>query len=164
MVRKIVSGGQTGADRAALDAALEAGVEIGGWVPKGRLAEDGRIPDAYPNLVEADSPVPDVRTELNVRDSDATLILSRRPLTGGSAYTRDVAARLGKPCLHVDLAAAPHAQAVATVRRWLGEVRPAVLNVAGPRASGDPEIYVRVRDILTEVLLSADDADEGQPE
>jgi hypothetical protein len=157
---KIVSGGQTGADRAALDVALALGIPCGGWVPKGRLAEDGRIPETYPNLVEAGSPLPDVRTELNVRDSDATLLFSRGPLTGGSAYTCEVAARLGKPCLHVDLAAMSRDGAVEAVRQWLEDVRPAVLNVAGPRASGDPEIYGLVRDVLIEVLSSAVDADE----
>ena len=160
-ISKLVSGGQTGADRAALDVALALGIPCGGWVPKGRLAEDGRIPDVYPNLVEADSQVPEVRTEFNVRDSDATLIFSRGSLTGGSGFTREVAARLGKPCLHVDLAVAPHAEAVATVCRWLDEVQPAVLNVAGPRASSDPKIYARVRDVLTEALSSAAGGNES---
>lgn len=149
---RIVSGGQTGADRAALDVALALGIPCGGWVPQGRLAEDGVIPDWYPNLVEADSSVPDVRTELNVRDSDATLIFSHGPLTGGSAYTRDVAARFGKPHLHVDLAAMPHESAVTAVQLWLEGVRPVTLNVAGPRASGDPEIYEDVKHALLEVL------------
>jgi hypothetical protein len=77
MIKKIVSGGQTGADRGALDAALECGIETGGWVPKGRLAEDGVIPEKYMGLKEAPSKEPAVRTTLNVRDSDATLIVSR---------------------------------------------------------------------------------------
>ena len=85
---QIVSGGQTGADRAALDIALELGFESGGWVPLGRQAEDGKIPDRYPNLRETDSPLPAVRTELNVRDSDATLIVSHGTLVGGTALTR----------------------------------------------------------------------------
>ena len=87
MLEKIVSGGQTGADRAALDFARANGLGIGGWVPRGRLAEDGLIPEDYLGLLEADSTDPAVRTALNVRDSDATLILSHGPLTGGSLLT-----------------------------------------------------------------------------
>ncbi len=81
-VERIVAGGQTGADRAALDVALEYGLTVGGWVPHGRLAEDGRIPARYPGLVETDSPDGAERTRWNVRDSDATLIVSRGPLVG----------------------------------------------------------------------------------
>jgi len=81
-LERIISGGQTGADRAALDVALERGLEVGGWVPYGRVAEDGRIPDGYPGLVETDSRDPAVRTMRNVRDLDATLIVSHGPLTG----------------------------------------------------------------------------------
>ena len=90
----IVSGGQTGVDRAAWAAAIELGLPIGGWVPKGRLAEDGEIPARYAGLREAESAEPAVRTALNVRDSDATLIFSHGPLTGGSRLTFDTAARL----------------------------------------------------------------------
>jgi len=87
VIRKIVSGGQTGADRAALDVALDLGITCGGWVPKGRLAEDGEIPVDYPNLVEAEDAEPNTRTALNIRDSDATLILSQGELHGGSMFT-----------------------------------------------------------------------------
>ena len=86
-IRRIVSGGQTGADRAALDAALGAGVPIGGWVPKGRRAEDGTIPERYSNLRETDTDLYETRTRWNVRDSDATLILSHGALAGGSKKT-----------------------------------------------------------------------------
>jgi hypothetical protein len=151
-ITKIVSGGQTGADRAALDVALELGIACGGWVPKGRLAEDGRIPERYPNLVEADSPEEDDRTALNVRDSDATLIISRGPLTGGSAYTLETADRLGKPHKHVDLMRLTIREAVAEIRRWLEDVRPRVLNVAGPRASKDAGIHDRVCLVLRDLL------------
>ena len=136
----IVSGGQTGVDRAAWDVALELGLPVGGWVPKGRRAEDGAIPAKYPGPREADSADPSVRTKLNVRDSDATLIISRGPLTGGSRLTFDEATRLGRPVLHVDLASQSDGEAVANVRAWLATVRPSVLNVAGPRASGDTAI------------------------
>src|SRR5690349_20784185 len=103
MLKKIVSGGQTGADRAALDVALEHGFEIGGWVPNGRLAEDEPIPNSYANLLEADSTDPSARTILNVRDSDATLIVSHGPLQGGSLLTLQESLKLGRPVLHIDL-------------------------------------------------------------
>ena len=148
----IVSGGQTGVDRAAWDVALELGLAIGGWVPKGRLAEDGAIPARYANLREADSTDPAVRTRLNVRDSDATLIISSGPLTGGSLLTMREATRLGRPVKHFDVAILQGELAAAEIQTWLEAVRPAVLTVAGPRASGDPAIGARAAAILQLVL------------
>jgi hypothetical protein len=136
-VHKIVSGGQTGVDRAALDVARALHLERGGWCPKGRLAEDGRIPDEYP-LQEAESSQYAERTALNVRDSDGTLILTTGPPTGGTAYTIERAQRLGKPHLVVDLTQSPD---VGTAKRWLDEHHISVLNVAGPRHSESPEGY-----------------------
>lgn len=158
MLRRIVSGGQTGADRAALDVALERGLEIGGWVPRGRLAEDGVVPGRYRGLREGDSPDPAVRTALNVRDSDATLVVSHGPLAGGSLLTWREAERRGRPVLHVDLSVLSPAAAVARLRAWLEEVDPAVLNVAGPRASGDPTIAEAVTALLRAALAPAEDA------
>jgi hypothetical protein len=152
MLRRIVSGGQTGADRAAFDVALERGLEIGGWVPKGRLAEDGAIPERYAGLREADSPDPAVRTALNVRDSDATLIVSHGRVSGGSLLTFVEANRVGRPLLHLDLADASPAEAEARLRDWLRAVDPSTLNVAGPRASDDPGIGPRVAALLRAVL------------
>ena len=152
MILKIVSGGQTGADRAALDVALSFGFEIGGWVPKGRLAEDGVIPQCYPNLRETDSKNLKIRTKHNVRDSDATLIFSHGPLQGGSAYTRAKAIELDKPYWHLDLTETTVAEAVRHLRGWLETIRPQVLNVAGPRASKDPQIYDKTRAILALLL------------
>jgi hypothetical protein len=152
MLRAIVSGGQTGADRAALDVGIECGLETGGWVPKGRLGEDGPIPERYSGLREAASADPAVRTALNVRDSDATLIVSHGPLSGGSRLTLREAVRLRRPVLHVDLDSVTPEQAVDRVRAWLQEVSPAVLNVAGPRASGDPAIAGAVRALLRSAL------------
>ena len=152
MVIRIVTGGQTGADRAAMDAALDAGVSIGGWVPAGRLAEDGIIPARYASLVEAPSADPAIRTSLNVRDSNATLIVSRGALSGGSYFTLAEASRLGRPLLHIDLAQRPVSDAATAIREWLRALDDCVLNVAGPRASEDPEIgrlvYTLVRDVL----------------
>jgi hypothetical protein len=160
MPSKIVSGGQTGADRAAWDVALERGLAIGGWVPRGRLAEDGAIPDRYAGLRETESADPAVRTSRNVRDSDATLIVSRGPLSGGSLLTLHEATRLARPVLHVDLAAAAPAAAAAAVRKWLAALDPAVLNVAGPRASKDPAIGERVAALLRAALPPP----EGRPQ
>jgi hypothetical protein len=155
MIKKIVSGGQTGADRGALDAALKCGIEIGGWVPKGRLAEDGIIPEKYMGLQEAPSKLPAVRTTLNVRDSDATLIVSRGPLTGGSLLTYREASRLKRPVLHIDLLRIPHAKAVGYLRVWLQTINPATLNVAGPRASRDRTIGRRIANLLQDVLAES---------
>ncbi len=152
MIEKIVSGGQTGADRAALDVALAVGLNIGGWVPLGRAAEDGRIPDRYANLEEASSADPAVRTELNVRDSDATLILSHGPLTGGSALTAELCQRHERPMLHVDLSKCDATETCDEIRSWLTEVTPGVLNVAGPRQGEDPAIYQATRAILGSLL------------
>jgi hypothetical protein len=152
---KIVSGGQTGADRAALDFALAHGMRTGGWVPRGRLAEDGRIPERYPGLRETESSDPAVRTACNVRDADASLIVSHGPLSGGSLLTLEEATRLRKPVLHLDLARLAPVSAGAQLRRWLEQTRPAVLNVAGPRASEDPNIGVATEAVLAAALLGA---------
>jgi hypothetical protein len=148
----IVSGGQTGVDRAAWDVAIELGLPIGGWVPKGRLAEDGPIPERYAGLREAESPDPAVRTVLNVRDSDATLIFSHGLLTGGSRLTFDTTHRLKRPVFHVDLSKRSDAEAVAAVRTWLVAIRPDILNVAGPRASGDVSIGEHAGAVLRQAL------------
>jgi hypothetical protein len=148
----IVSGGQTGVDRAAWDVAMELGLPIGGWVPKGRRAEDGVIPERYTGLREAESTDPAVRTVLNVRDSDATLIFSHGPLMGGSRLTFETAARLKRPVLHADLTNTTDAEAVTAVLAWLRIVAPNTLNVAGPRASGDASIGEHAGAVLREVL------------
>jgi hypothetical protein len=149
VVRKIVSGGQTGVDRGALDAAESLGLDRGGWCPSGRRAEDGAIPPQYP-LVETPSPRYDVRTRYNVRDSDATLILHRGTLRGGTRLTRDYCRQRGKPYLVVPLGKAR--QHVARVRRWLAQQRVLVLNVAGPRESHEPGIARQTQQFLQRVL------------
>ena len=147
----LVSGGQTGADRAALDVALELGLDHGGWVPKGRAAEDGPLPDRY-RVRETPSEDPAERTERNVADSDATLLISHGPLAGGSELTRRVAARLGKPVLHVELGRLGAAEAADRIARWLGGLRCRTLNVAGPRASEEPGIYAAASAVLRHAL------------
>lgn len=146
---KIVSGGQTGVDRAALDAALACGLPIGGWCPAGRRAEDGPIPQRYP-LVETGSARYPQRTAWNVRDSDATLILTLRELDSGSKLTAEVAQRLGKPCLVASLNSYPDTIDLQELLPWT--VDDAVLNIAGPRESRCPGIYARAFGFLVTVL------------
>jgi hypothetical protein len=141
---KIVSGGQSGVDRAALDAAIELGIPHGGWCPRGRLAEDGPIPARYA-LQETDSPEYPVRTQQNVIDADATLILCRGEPAGGTDLTRRLAQRHRRPYLVVDLTGAADERAV---RRWLDEHDVDVLNIAGPRESQMPGIANQVREFL----------------
>ncbi|MEJ5357425.1 MAG: putative molybdenum carrier protein [Desulfobacterales bacterium] len=152
MIRKIVSGGQTGVDRAALEVAIHLGIPHGGWVPRGRRAEDGPLPARY-RLRETASEDYAERTFRNVRDADGTLILSRGPLTGGSELTRQIARGMGRPVLHVDLAQTSAFQAAQRILEWLARHAIRVLNVAGPRASKDPEIYDRAFRLLEAVLV-----------
>lgn len=146
----IRSGGQTGVDRAAHDVALALGLPVVGWIPKGRLAEDGPLHARYP-LTETPNSDYYQRTTWNVRDADATLILCRGPLEGGTEFTAKEAKRLHKPCLVVslesDLAATP-----AAARDWLTENGVAVLNVAGPRESKQPGIHAQAQAYLEELL------------
>ena len=148
MITKVVSGGQTGVDRAALDVALERGVPCGGWCPKGRRAEDGTILPHYP-VTETPSLEYAQRTEWNVRDADGTLILTRGPATGGSALTLAVARRLGKPYLILDLCGEPSPSAL---QAWADKNRITVLNIAGPRESTAPGIYEQARRFLHTAL------------
>lgn len=143
---KIVSGGQTGADRAALDWAMERGVPHGGWCPRGRRAEDGPIDGRY-RLIETPSEAYWERTEWNVRDSDGTVIFSiAATLSGGSARTAEFARQLGKPWLH--LSQQEGRDAARQLRRFVEEHRMRVLNVAGPRASTEPRVGEFVREVL----------------
>lgn len=143
MNKIIVSGGQTGVDRAALDAALSLGLNCGGWCPKGRRAEDGAIPEFYP-LKETPGRDYAQRTEWNVRDSDATLILCRGKPSGGTAMTVQFAKAAGKPVYLVDLAIVDEQ----AIRRWLDEQRAAILNIAGSRESQHPGIYRQTLTLL----------------
>jgi hypothetical protein len=147
---RIVSGGQTGVDRAALDAARTLGLEHGGWCPLGRIAEDGPIPAEY-NLIETDSPEYPVRTKRNVIDSEGTLILYRHRLTGGTKLTHRFTRRRDKPSHLQDLAKSLD---VEPARQWIAENRILVLNVAGPRESSAPGIQQQSYEFL--IRLFAD--------
>ena len=145
---RIISGGQTGVDRAALDVAISLGIPHGGWCPRGRTAEDGRIPERY-ELVETVTADYPVRTEWNVRDSDATLIVCRGAPSGGTELTLRLAQQRGRPCLVADLDAAVSPAAAA---EWLRINGVEVLNVAGPRESQCPGIAADAAAFLREVL------------
>ena len=149
-VEKIISGGQTGVDRAALDLALESGIPCGGWCPRGRKAEDGMIDPRYP-LEETHSADYRVRTERNVRDSDGTLLITSGPMKGGTALTVTLTRKYRKPCLAVDLASGGDQ---GTVREWVKRNGIRILNVAGPRESEAPGIHDRTVDFLRGVVRS----------
>ena len=148
MIEKIISGGQTGVDRAGLNVAIELAIPHGGWCPKGRKAEDGAIPAIY-QLQETPKTDYKQRTGRNVQDSDGTLILTRGEPTGGTATTIKLAAAQGKPCLVLDLRTSPTPEAV---RTWIEANGVSVLNVAGPRESGCPGIHDQAMAFLRKCL------------
>ncbi|MGM0454239.1 MAG: putative molybdenum carrier protein [Thermodesulfobacteriota bacterium] len=150
-IEKIISGAQSGADRAALDFAIEYEIDHGGWVPEGRRAEDGVVPAGY-RVSELRGAGYAERTEQNVIDSDATLIVSRGQLSGGSLLTRQFAEQHGKPCLHINFFEVIAFDAAIDIHEWLRAHDIKTLNVAGPRASKDPEIYKSTYELLETVF------------
>ena len=153
---KIVSGAQTGVDRAALDVALGYNVACGGWCPKGRIAEDGVIPKRYP-MRETESSDYALRTEWNVRDSDGTLVLNIGELSGGTAFTVECAKKYKKHCLVLDFLKKDKKGIIffgnlLITRGWIMANDIKVLNVAGPRESKAPGIYETAKKFLEEVL------------
>ena len=152
-LQRIISGGQTGADRAALDWAIAHGIPHGGWCPRGRKAEDGRIDGRY-QLNETPSSSYILRTERNVNDSDGTVVFSIAPvMTGGSKKTVELAHKHGKPVIHLarDGGLPTPAQAL---RRFIQGHGITVINVAGPRASEEPEVASFVTEVLTKLLAT----------
>ncbi|HIE44197.1 MAG TPA: molybdenum cofactor carrier [Candidatus Omnitrophica bacterium] len=150
MLRKIISGGQTGVDRAALDTSLAHNFPCGGWCPRGRLAEDGRILPKYP-LRETASGEYEARTELNVQDSNGTLILTWGEPTGGTALTIELTCAHKKPCLIFDLKKGKGG-VIENILEWIEENHIEILNVAGPRESKVPGIYETAKSLLEELL------------
>jgi hypothetical protein len=148
MIKKIVSGGQTGVDRAALDVAMKFNIPEGGWCPKGRRAEDGIIPHRY-QLRETSSEDYSERTTLNVHDSDGTLIIVQGEPSGGTLLTINEAVRLKKPCLVFNL---DKDQKLYLIFDWIQEKKIEILNVAGPRESKKPGIYQSAYKLLEQIL------------
>jgi hypothetical protein len=145
----VISGGQTGVDRAGLDAAMKAGIPVGGYCPKGRRSEDGTIPDRY-SLQELSSPEYTIRTEKNVVESDGTLILNKGKLTTGTKRTHEYAIKHLKPCLIVQL---EEPTEPAHVIRWIEGQQITTLNIAGPRESKCPDgIYNEAHAYLEKVF------------
>lgn len=160
ILSRLISGGQTGADRAALDVALELGIPAGGWCPAGRRSALGTIPARYPMTETATRAYPH-RTRLNIRDSDATLVITRGMPTGGTRLTIELAERMKRPCLVIDISRQRISAAQVAILEWLHAINPKVLNIAGPRASESPGLGRSVRTILRAVL--APPAPDGHP-
>jgi len=151
-IKKIVSGGQTGVDSAALDVAMEFGIPAGGWVPKGMLNEYNKIINSDYNIQETPSSDVKQRTEWNVRDADATLIIYRNLLMGGTEYTRQKAIINTKPYLLINLSSLSFFEAVDTISNWFSKVDGTILNIAGPRDSEDMNMYMDTRKLLSSVF------------
>jgi len=151
MIKKIISGGQTGTNRAALDVAIELGIPHGGWIPKGRRTDEGRLPDKY-HLKETRTIDFTLPAELNVIDSDGTLIISHANLKGDSALNHKLALKHNRPCLYMDLDAVSEYKAVEIIRSWIDARCIEVVNISGPLASRDPLIYDLTKSVLTSAL------------
>lgn len=150
-LEKIISGGQTGADQAGLAVALQLDIPHGGWCPKGRKSEEGRIPDRF-QLKEHESPEYPPRTLANVKDSDGTVIFTRGGMTGGSMLTRSLCEKQDKPWVHLDLDALNDTQAAAKLQLFVRSNGIKVLNVSGNRESKSPGIFVSVTLVMVRAL------------
>ncbi|NQU84470.1 MAG: molybdenum cofactor carrier [Mariniphaga sp.] len=147
LCQKIISGGQTGVDRGALDAALELQFPCGGWCPTGREAEDGIIDGKYP-LQEISNGGYSDRTKKNVEDSDGTLILYKNKLLGGSNLTYKYAKSVNKPVHRIKIIDANYSQFLPQIINWINQNQIQILNVAGPRASEWPNGYKHSNEII----------------
>jgi hypothetical protein len=153
-IARIVSGGQTGADQGGWDAAIYCQLPYGGWVPRGKKTENGTIPDRFAGYTEHVSPDYLARTQANVVDSDATVVFSMGPPTGGSLRTVEFCQRHRRPCLAVDLRE-PREELVRKIVEWVKTDCPSncTLNVAGSRESKSPGIghlvMVRLIDVVS---------------
>jgi len=149
-IEKIISGGQTGADIAGIDAAIDCGVPYGGWLPKGRKTENGPLSDKYTDFKEMSYGWYPERTEQNVIDSDGTVIFTYGKLSTGSGMTMGFSKRHNRPCLHIDLNKVD--KPVETIKNWINDMNIKILNIAGRRYSKSPDIYSDVKRIITDVL------------
>jgi len=150
-LKKIISGGQTGVDRGALDAALAANFPVGGWCPADRRAEDGPIPSRYP-LMSLERGGYRARTRQNVMDSNATVILAPGDLTGGTLLTLVFCQQHGKPVLVIDATKTAESDVAAKIAQIVEEHSVGLLNVAGPRASGWPHAHEYARRTICALL------------
>ena len=163
MIRKIISGGQIGADQAALDVAIKLGFPHGGWIQKGRKTQSGILPAKY-QLKELPTAGYKRRIEQNVIDSDGTVIISHGEPTGGAEYSRKMADKHRRPCLHVDLKESSTFVIASKINTWVLENNIEVLNVTGSRASEDSTIYKDTMDIVEgSILLGLIEAKPGEP-
>jgi putative molybdenum carrier protein len=153
-LKRIVSGGQTGVDRGALDAALTTGFECGGWAPGDRMAEDGIIPDWYPLTILPNGNYRQ-RTRLNVVDSDGTAILYDGSMNGGTRLMRDLCQRLNRPCILISARETPDPIAAAVVVKFIENNNIETLNVAGPRASGWKDGYAFSFAVIEEAIRNS---------
>ena len=151
-IKKIISGGQTGADQAGLDAAIKHNIPHGGAIPKGRPTEDGVLPEKY-HLEEMTTKSYPKRTEKNVIDSDGTVVFTHGTLRGGSLLTRKNALEHGKPTLLLNLSKMSMDEAVDLLDSFIKDNKIEVLNVAGSRASKDPEIYDKTFEVVEKYIL-----------
>ncbi|MGM0601405.1 MAG: putative molybdenum carrier protein [Candidatus Rifleibacteriota bacterium] len=151
-IRMIISGGQTGVDRAALDFALESGIPCTGWCPRSRRAEDGQIPEKYP-VKETSSVHYQHRTRLNVKDSDATLIITDGSSSRGTDLTAGIAAQYSRPLFKIS---ENNEKSLKMLVSWLNKHSPVVLNVAGPRGSEGSDVYKLAFAILKKVLKKSE--------
>jgi hypothetical protein len=149
---KIISGGQTGADRAGLDVAISLGLEYGGNLPKGRLTEEGPLDAKYSKMTELSSSSYPVRTKKNIVESDATLVFTMGKVGRGTALTIKTAKKCKKPCLHVDYMAQKDKDIEKEINRWLKENKPNVINIAGSRESAAKGIYKKVYETLVDIF------------
>ncbi len=148
-IKKIVSGGQTGVDRAALDIARYLKIPYGGWCPKNRWAEDGPISADYSNLIETSLSAPEQRTEWNVRDSDGTLVIVVDPPIGSTQYTIEMAQKYNKPYY---VRKVSESVEMSDINEWIKNTNIHILNVAGPRESQGIGIYEKAYNLLRKLL------------
>ena len=168
LIEKIVSGGQTGVDRAGLDAAIDRGVPYGGWLPKGRKAEDGPLDAKYDQMSELNSDNYIKRTEQNVIDSDATIIFCHGKPTGGTQRTIDFCKKHLRPyeVFNLDDKDPDTTPSLAVADAieylcWQCARDSIILNVAGPRGSKDPGIYEEVRDVLGRAISNVNASEDS---
>ena len=152
MIKKIISGGQIGADQGALDVAIKYGIPHGGWIQKGRRTQSGILPPKY-HLQEMSTASFKDRIEQNVIDSHGSVVITHGTLSGGADYCIKMAQKHGRPCLHIDLSTLSEFTAASRLNAWIKENDIEVLNVNGSRTSEDSNIYKDTMDIIEEAVL-----------